>query len=347
MAVRKTTTTKRAVARKPTAKSRATYGIQTSYGGKKESSLGYVMSKLDKAEAKATRKKSRVETRAAKSAYREASRKVKTRKGSSSKGGSYTTTPDNKYVYKGSYKTAKEAPVWSNGVLLNREQSRPTKVEYTKNLSSKLRKAKKELVADERFDRTSLGVTKQSKKSRNLYAKEVAARTLGMKAKADRVRKRRQRVEKRPGNAAIRQADKAYAASGFVKAAGCAKQGDCYAVGANKTRFDRRENRQTKRSIVKYARKTSQSGAGKVLESAAGKVSRKLGAQVRRVQNKKIAKAREKYAPAQNKVKGTSALIIGPGNFGAKKSMSKKTKTSTAKRTTKTTAVKKASPRKK
>jgi len=310
--------------RKPTAKSKATFGVSTSYGAKKESSLGYVMSRLDKVEAKQAKQKAKVENRAAKSAYREASRKVKTSKGSSSQGGSYTTTPDNKYVYKGSYKTAQEAPVYSKGVRLNPEESRTTKVEYTKNLSPKLRKAKKELVSDERFDRSNLGVTKQSKKVRGINAKEAAARTLGMTGKADRLRKRGTRVENRPGNAAVRQADRAYAASGFVKQVGCAQQGDCYAVGANKTRFDRRENRQTARSIVKYARKTNQSGAGKVLESAASKVSRKLGAQVRGAQNKKIAKARKKYEPAMGKAKGTSALIIGQGNFGAKKSMKKR-----------------------
>ena len=239
--------------------------------------------------------------------------------------------------------------MYSKGVRLNPEQSRTTKVEYTKNLSPKLRKAKKELLSDERFDRSNLGVTKQSKKVRGINAKEAAARTLGMTGKADRLRKRGTRVENRPGNAAIRQADRAYAASGVSYAvpgygekkgpttkemqSGCpsSRSGNCAsssgssdAVGANKTRFDRRENRQTKRSIVKYARKTNQSGAGKVLESAASKVSRKLGAQVRGAQNKKIAKARKKYEPAMGKAKGTSALIIGQGNFGAKKSMKKR-----------------------
>lgn len=310
--------------RKPSPRKSADYTIGTSYGAKKESSLGYAMSKLDKVEAKQAKQKARVETRAAKSSYREASRAAKVGRGSSSQGGSYTTTPDNKYVYKGSYKTAQEAPVYSKGVRLNPEQARTTKVEYTKNLSPKLRKAKKELVSDERFDRSNLGVTKQSKKVRGINAKEAAARTLGMTGKADRLRKKGTRVENRPGNAAIRQADRAYAASGFVKQPGCAQQGDCYAVGANKTRFDRRENRQTARSIVKYARKTNQSGAGKVLESAASKVSRKLGAQVRGAQNKKIAKANKKYGPSMGKSKGTSALIIGQGNFGAKKSMNKR-----------------------
>ena len=303
--------TNKATSRRPTSKTKASHGVSTSYGAKKESSLGYIMSKMDKMEAKASRQKSRIEGRAAKSAYREASRAAKPSRGSSSQGGSYTTTPNNKYVYKGSYKTAQEAPVYSKGVRLNPEQSRTTKVDYTKELSPKLRKAKKELVADERFDRSNLGVTKQSKKVRGINAKEAAARTLGMTSKADRLRKRGTRVENRPGNAAVRQADRAYAASGFVKAEGCAQQGTCYAVGANKTRFDRRENRQTARSIVKYARKTNQSGAGKVLESAATKVSKNLGSKVRSVQSNKINKAKKKYGSTMGKAKGTSALITG------------------------------------
>lgn len=326
--------TKKTTSRKPTAKSKPSQGIKTSYGGKKESSLGYAMSKLDKIEAKAARKKSRVETRAVKSSLREMSRSQKRSKRD------FTISPSEKntVTYTGRYR--EKAPG---------ERGPGTTVKYTKELTPRLRQATKELRSDERFGRTKMGVTKRDQKDRKLYAKSEAARALGLDRKATRLEKRQVNRSNKAARAIERKKDTAYAASsvsygvpgyGEKKGpttkemqSGCpsSRSGNCAsssgssdAVGANKTRFDRRENRQTKRSIVKYARKTNQSGAGKVLESAASKVSRKLGAQVRGAQNKKIAKARKKYEPVQGKVKGTSALIIGQENFGAKKSMKKR-----------------------
>ena len=322
MAVKKTTTTKRSVARKPTAKSRASQGIKTSYGAKKESALGYAMSKLDKIDARAARKKSRVETRAVKSSLREMSRSQKRSRRD------YTISPGEKttVTYTGRYK--EKAPG---------ERGAGTTVKYTKELTPRLRKATKELRSDERFGRTEMGTSKRAQKDRKLYAKSEAARVLGQGRKSERLKKRLANRSNREAKAIERKKDTAYASSGVSSgvpgygqksgistaamqsscpsssSGNCASSsGSADAVGRGKTRIERRTKRQEERFSKKRGKKTTKSAAGVAIGRAATKISPRLGQAVSKAQSKKINKYKKKIQKKglQNRPsKGSTAII--------------------------------------
>lgn len=316
MAIKKTTS------RKPTAKSKASFGVSTSYGGKKESSLGYVMSKLDKVEAKAARKKSRVETRAVKSSLREMGRSQKRSKRD------YTMSPGEKntVTYTGRYKEKTPG-----------ETGAGTTVKYSKELTPRLRKATQELRADERFGRSKMGVTKREQKARKLYAKSEAASALGLKKTASRVSKRLTRFENRASNAAKRKENTAYEASGVshgvpgygqkkgvstaAMQSGCpsSNSGNCAsssgradAVGRGSTRYERSAARQEERFSKKRGKKTTKSAAGMAIGRAATKVSPRLGLAVAKAQSKKVNRYKKKIAKkglSNRPPKGSTAII--------------------------------------
>ena len=316
MAIKKTTS------RKPTSKSKASFGVSTSYGAKKESSLGYAMSKLDKIEAKAARKKSRVETRAVKSSLREMSRSQKR----SNRDFTMSSGEKNTVTYTGRYK--EKAPG---------ETGAGTTVKYTKELTPRLRKATKELRSDERFGRSKMGVTKRDQKERKLYAKSEAASALGLERKASRVKKRLTRFENKSYAAAKRKEDTAYSASGVshgvpgygqkkgvstaAMQSGCpsSNSGNCAsssgradAVGRGSTRYERAAARQEDRFNKKRGKKTTKSAAGMAIGRAATKVSPRLGQAVSRAQSKKINKYKKKMQKKglQNRPsKGSTAII--------------------------------------
>lgn len=314
--------TKKITSRKPTAKSKPSQGIETSYGGKKESSLGYAMSKLDKIDAKAARKKSRVETRAVKSSLREMSRSQKRSKRD------FTISPSEKntVTYTGRYR--EKAPG---------ERGPGTTVKYTKELTPRLRQATKELQSDERFARTKMGVTKRDQKDRKLYAKSEAARALGLDRKATRLEKRQVNRSNKAARAIERKKDTAYAASsvsygvpgyGEKKGpttkemqSGCpsSRSGNCAsssgspdAVGRGKTSIERRQARQADRFDKKQGKKTSKSAVGKAIGRAATQISPRLGMAVAKAQSKKINKYKNKIAKkglSNRPQKGSTAII--------------------------------------